>query len=250
LAPENGEKGEFEVNLNTLTVGTRPRQPGDRPLQAASLDLTEFLDVPKIALVGKVLTFQETEISHMKPFITPKVTEAGKKLLQFQLEGGDIESIWSVIQSHRITAYGMPDGQTFEAAWEFQLYFGDNNIFVEFSSACTQVVDWQEVGSLNIRVSSCDAGSATPVGAGLSKHSISSFSVDRLEKLIYEDDDVISECGLVLHGADGAEIIIAAGISPGSVSVAASFATEPFEPQFSLAACRFEPVGYRGGESR
>jgi hypothetical protein len=65
--------------------------------------------------------------------------------------------------------------------------------------------------------------------------------VERLEKLVYEDDDVISECGLVMYGVGGAEIIIAAGISPGSVSVAASFATGPFEPQFSLGTCRREP---------
>lgn len=177
----------------------------------------------------------------MKPFITPKVTEAGKKLLQFQLEGRDLESFWSVMHCHRITAYGLPDGHTFDAAWEFQLYFGDDDVFVEFSSACTQVVDWQEVGSLNIRVDSCDGGSTTSIRPDPSKHAISSFFVESLEKLVYEDDDVISECGLVLHGSDGAEIIIAAGISPGSVSVAAPFATGSFEPQFSLGTCRREP---------
>jgi len=214
---------------------------GIKLLQVASLDLTEFLDVPKIAPVGKALTFQEMGKNHMKPFITPKVTEAGKKLLQFQLEGGDLDSISRVMRGHRVTAYGMPDDHTFDAAWEFQLYFGDDNVFVEFSSACTQVVDWQEVGSLNIRVASCDEGSTASVGPDLSKHAISPFFVERLEKLVYEDDDVITECGLVMYGVGGAEIIIAAGISPGSVSVAASFATEPFEPQFSLGTCRREP---------
>jgi len=179
--------------------------------------------------------------NHMKLFITPKVTEAGKKLLQFQLEGSELKSILKLIQSHHITAYGMPDGHTFDAAWKFQLYFGDDNVFVEFSSACTQVVDWQEVGSLNIRMTLCDAENTVCVEPGLSKHAISSFFVERLEKLIYEDDDVISECGLVIYGAGGAEIIIAAGISPGSVSVAAAFATEPFEPQFSLDTCRRTP---------
>lgn len=186
----------------------------------------------------------------MKPFITPKVTQAGKKLLQFQLEGSDLESIWNVINRHPVIAYGMPDGYTFDAAWEFQLYFDGSKTFFEFSAACTQVVDWQEVGSLNIRAASCDAESITSIGPDFSKHAISCFSVEKLEKLIYEDDDVISECGLVLYGADGAEIIIAAGISPGSVSVAASFATEPFEPQFSLATCRREPMGNRSDEAK
>lgn len=30
LTPENGGTGDFEQDLNTLTGGTRPRQPGDK----------------------------------------------------------------------------------------------------------------------------------------------------------------------------------------------------------------------------
>lgn len=185
----------------------------------------------------------------MKPFITPKVTETGKKLLQFQLEGGDLESIRDMLYRHRVTAYGMPEGHTFDAVWEFQLYFDDSSTFIEFSSACTQVGDWQEVGSLNLRFVAGDDESKNYVGLGLPKHGISSFNVKKVEALIYEDSDVISECGLVLSGTDGGEIIIAAGVSPGSVSVAASFATESFEPQFSISACRREAIGNRSDEA-
>ena len=178
----------------------------------------------------------------MKSFITPKVTEAGKKLLQFQLEGADLESIRDTMCGHRVTAYGMPEGHTFHSAWEFQLHFDGSGTFIEFSSACTQVVDWQEVGSLNVRFVARDEKYKASVGLELPKHDISFFAVEKVEVLVYEDDDVISECGLVLSGADGGEIIIAAGISPGSVSVSAPFATGSFEPQFSISACRRESM--------
>ncbi|QGG91516.1 hypothetical protein GH983_13980 [Agrobacterium sp. MA01] len=172
----------------------------------------------------------------MKPFITPKVNETGKKLLQFQLEGGEQDSDLCAMHSRSITAYSMPEGHTFNAAWEFQLHFGNDNLLVEFSSACTQVADWQEAGSLNIRMAYYGESIAS-IGSAHSATAISPFTVERLEKLVYEDDDVISECGLILNGSDGTAIIFAAGISPGSVSVAAPFATGQFNPQFSLAAC-------------
>ena len=78
----------------------------------------------------------------MKPFITPEINGAGKHLLQFQLEGGDLETIKDLMSRHRVTAYGMPVGHTLESAWGFQLYFDDGSTFLEFSSACTQVTGW------------------------------------------------------------------------------------------------------------
>ncbi|WP_143062040.1 hypothetical protein [Faunimonas pinastri] len=178
----------------------------------------------------------------MKPFITSELTLAGKQLFRFQLEGGDLESISGLTHSHRIAAYAMPPKHTFEAAWIFVLCFEDSNTFLELSSACTQIVDWEEIGSLNIRMDSNDAGESKSIASYLSKQEILPFSVRIIQKLIYEDDDVISECGLVLSGADGTEIVIAAGIPSGSVSVAAPFAEGSFEPEFPLVTYKREPL--------
>jgi hypothetical protein len=181
----------------------------------------------------------------MKPYITPKLTESGKKLLQFQLEGIDLRGIWNTICRNQVTGFSMPNGHTFTSTWEFHLHFCEENIIIDFSSACTEVKEWQEVGSLNMRfvlAGTVDNIATTP---NILKHAIPFFSVEGLQKLIYEDDDVISECGLVFLGPNGAEIVIAAGISPGSVSVAAPFSTEPFEPQFSLSTCRREIVDHQ-----
>nr|GFD13683.1 hypothetical protein [Tanacetum cinerariifolium] len=139
-----------------------------------------------------VLIFLQTEVNRMKPFITPKVTEDGKKLLEFQYEGGTLKSISKTIDQRKIVAYALPAGQSLNEAWEFQLHFNEG-LLVEFSSA-------------------------------------------------YED--VITECGIIFCGRGGSEIIISAGVSPGSVSVSAPFSLDSFEPQFSLASCRREAIGY------
>ena len=116
------------------------------------------------------------------------------------------------------------------------MVFG-HELTLEFSSACTQVAGWQEVGSLNIR-----ATNRAVVRSGAVKYNetaVSAIAVVSSEKLIYEDDDVVVECGLVLCVRDDEEILVAAGISPGAVSVRASFSTaSSFEPQFPLSMCR------------
>ncbi|MBU2284914.1 MAG: hypothetical protein KKC85_00590, partial [Gammaproteobacteria bacterium] len=68
------------------------------------------------------------------------------------------------------------------------------------------------------------------------------FRILTLSRLLYEDDDVISECALAFGGRDGEQIVIAAGIPPGSVSIAAPFSEEQFEPQFAMSTCRRESM--------
>lgn len=170
----------------------------------------------------------------MKPYTTAEITASGKKLLRFQIEGAKQFSLWNLMYGNYVNAYCMPVKHGFDAAWRFQLIFEKINMSFEFSSAFTQIKEWQEVGSLNILVVKGDADNAVKIENFFLKHPIPPFFVEKIEKLIYEDDDVISECGIVLSGADGTEITIAAGVSPGSVSIAAPFATAPFDPEFSI----------------
>ena len=171
----------------------------------------------------------------MKPFTTPEISPSGKKLLAFQREG--FES-WDVVEGSHFVAYAMPHGHSTEGAWELRLV-RDDGAFIEFSSASTEVGDWKEVGSLNLLWSPYGKATTNP-GAKLQTTAIPAFRVTRVEKLIYEDADVISECGVVFiaqHGTSD-EVVIAAGVPPGSVSMMAPFAPAPFKPQFDLSLCR------------
>ncbi|MBU1357768.1 MAG: hypothetical protein KKC79_05035 [Gammaproteobacteria bacterium] len=177
----------------------------------------------------------------MKPFITPETSATGKSLLPFQSEGIVIATLWNSVCGRTVVAYSLPKGHSFQAAWLFQLVLDDGNV-LEFSSACTQVVDWQEVGSLNIRfIKASDRGlsEATP---DMVLSATPEFRILTLSRLLYEDDDVISECALAFGGRDGEQIVIAAGIPPGSVSIAAPFSEEQFEPQFAMSTCRRESM--------
>ena len=66
------------------------------------------------------------------------------------------------------------------------------------------------------------------------------FRVTSLIKLVYEDNNFSSECGIAIGGANEEEIVVATGISPGSVSVSAPFSTSTFEPEFSVSECKRE----------
>jgi hypothetical protein len=177
----------------------------------------------------------------MKTFITPEVSVTGKKVLAFQCEGIDAGNLWSALDRQNVVAYAMPTGHSFQAAWLFRLILG-NGGGLEFSSACTQVVDWQEVGSLNIRFIDNLSASTVDLELEMPTISIPAVHLQSIEKLVYEDADAVSECALVLHGEGGEEIVVAAGIAPGSVSVMAPFTQGAFDPQFAISTCKREHV--------
>jgi hypothetical protein len=197
----------------------------------------EFLDARRIAAADRALTYQRTGASLMKPFITPEVSATGKKMLAFQCEGIDASALRTELIGQHIVAYSLPTGHSFQAAWLFRLILSGGGL-LEFSSACTQVVDWQEVGSLNIRFVDHSSGVPADFELGMPTVAIPSLHLQALEKLVYEDADIVSECALVLHGEGSEEVVVAAGIPPGSVSVMASFTKGPFEPQFAISTCK------------
>ena len=168
----------------------------------------------------------------MKPFIT-NASEHGKFILRFQCEGKLREQIEETLLGSSIDSYAMPLTHSFQSAWIFRLYF-DNGYCCEFSSSSTELIGWQEVGSLNIRFIKNEDEQEESQNL-LPKTYLDTFQVNNIEKLVYNDNDVYSECGLVFRDDQGKEIIIAAGISPGSVSVCASFTTGPFQPEFPVS---------------
>jgi hypothetical protein len=180
----------------------------------------------------------------MKPFIIPKVTAAGKTLFGFQVEHfaqADLESL----HNKHVISFRLAGKQTFQQAWDFEINFSDN-VSAEFSSACTQLNGWHEIGSLNVRLWRRDE----PSQYSAEVHQLmNDFTVDKIEKIVFEDEEIISECGLCFRSADGLRIIVAAGNSPGSVSVSMPGFDEKFSPQFPVEDCKFMPTLWRPDES-
>ncbi|WP_147426769.1 hypothetical protein [Trinickia fusca] len=165
----------------------------------------------------------------MKPFITDACKD-GRCTLPFQFEGVERERLEHMLVGNCIVAYALPDGHSLEGAWQCRFILADGGI-LEFSSACTVVDGWQEVGSLNIR---CIRGEADLKGDIFKSILVGRFCIDAVECLIYEDPSVYSECGVILYDFLGRELIIAAGVSPGAVSIKAPFSDEHFSPEFPL----------------
>lgn len=174
------------------------------------------------------------EVNHMKPFITPDISADGRKLLKLQCENIESEKIPKYPQDLSIIAYSMPEGHSLQAAWIFRLIFS-NEHSLEFSSACTMVDSFQEAGSLNIKLISRAVSENPEIDAVLVRIDIPHFQIKSMVKLTYEGDNFCSECGIAFGCANGEEIVIATGISPGSVSIAAPFSTSAFETEFSIS---------------
>lgn len=177
----------------------------------------------------------------MKPFITPKTSLTGKKLLEFQCEGIEAKALGAFFEGRSIVAYAMPASHTLHSVWQFDLIL-DNGKRVEFSSACTQVFEWQEAGSLNLQVFGGICDDTDDPLLQVTRLSISCPRIVSIAKLTYEDTDFSSECGLALFCGNGEEILVAVGVAPGSVSVSAPFGRNSFEPEFPIAACKREPL--------
>ncbi|WP_426401023.1 hypothetical protein ACN9M1_27515 (plasmid) [Ralstonia sp. R-29] len=165
----------------------------------------------------------------MKPFIT-NASEGGRYLLRLQTEGVHRDQIADAFSSRSIVAYALPEGHTLKCAWQCRIFLDNNDVF-EFSSACTEVAGWQEVGSLNIERIRMVENSADAI---FRRVGIENFAIVSVDCLVYETPDVYAECGIVLRAISGEEVIIAAGVSHGSVSVQAPFSSLPFDPEFSL----------------
>ncbi|WP_157655502.1 hypothetical protein [Burkholderia ubonensis] len=165
----------------------------------------------------------------MKPFITDARRD-GRYTLRFQLEGVKREWLRDMLVGARIVAYALPEGHSLECAWQCRFLLDGGGI-LEFSSACTVVAGWHEVGSLNIKKIVGKDDSNRDI---FHEIAVEKFFIASIDCLVYDDPDVYSECGIVFRDGSGHELIIAAGVSPGSVSVKAPFANELFAPEFSL----------------
>jgi len=169
----------------------------------------------------------------MKPFITDALID-GRYILNYQIEGIEISELSRHLVGSNIIGYVLPNSQSLACAWELKLIF-DNGISIDFSSACTNIGGWQEMGSLNIFFS--DYISDNNLDISVYQKSEVSFFVKSMDKLVFESSDVFSESGIIFLNGNGEEIIIATGVSPGSISVKAPFCEANFNSELELEDC-------------
>lgn len=169
----------------------------------------------------------------MKPFITDPQID-GQFILPLQFEGIARDCFRQLFVGSRITGYALPANHSLGCAWLLRFYF-DKIGFIEFSSACTQTHGWQEVGSLNMKVVDSNANDGSKLFEFVG---IDEFIIKSVGLLIYDEPATYAECGIVFYSSTGNEICIAAGVSPGSVSVKAPFSNEEFDPEFPPSSYR------------
>lgn len=175
--------------------------------------------------------------NRMKPYITDAFHD-GRYVLPFQVEGLSADQIGKPFEAARILAYGVPKSQTLEAAWLFRLIL-DSGWILDLSSACTGVGGWQEIGSLNLAFAR-EEGDATAIEWVINP--IEDFQIASVERLIFDDAEVYAETGIALKDAAHREIVVAAGVSPGSVSVLIPASASPLQAEFEIENLTRRPL--------
>lgn len=169
------------------------------------------------------------------------LSAAERIFVPFRLEGFSGASVRDVLVGQRIIAFACPSGQSLGCTWQLRVFL-DSGVVVEFSSLTTDLGNWQEVGSLLLRAVDGRLPTDMCNHALFQSTMIGPFRINRIDCLLYETKDVLAECGVVLHSEEDQEIIIAAGVPPGSVSVSASSIEAQFEPEFETRCYQRMPL--------
>lgn len=112
----------------------------------------------------------------------------------------------------------------------FRLYLDRGEVLI-FSSKCTGVGGWDEVGSLSIAL---ELKREEPIPSAFIKTDIDHIHVANYSMLVFERGDVYSEAGICFSSDSGERVIIAAAAVTGAVSVYLPKASQEFKPEFPI----------------
>ena len=146
------------------------------------------------------------------------------------------EEFKEVFLNTKIIAYGFsgisPYWRTFQVASGFLLYFNNDKI-VEFNSLITGIPNtWDEYGSLRVAVHDSMSSLEHP-DLTIEKYEIEPVKVTSIYKLIFQDEEMLIDCGMVFSNNENYEIKIAAASASMCATVQAPFSTGKFEPDTS-----------------
>jgi len=140
-----------------------------------------------------------------------------------------------LLVAKEITAYATPTGQLVDCVWYFDLL--TSCAAFSFAASSTQLDGWVVYGALIISYSEIAVNQRSPFMHDRSV--VPSFRVEKVKKIIYEEDEVLAECGLILFGNDSRSITVACGIPSGSVNAEGEMFEGNFKPLYPLALCTF-----------
>ncbi|MEJ2416552.1 MAG: hypothetical protein P8Y45_06400 [Exilibacterium sp.] len=155
-----------------------------------------------------------------------------------QYSGVSAEDLAMLVLKNNVIAYELPKTQTLGCTWDFRLHLASGEVLA-FSSKCTSVGGWEEVGSLSVALKAIAADSDSDV---FSKVSIEKFYIANFSMLVYEEENVYSESGICFTDVCGNELIVAASPSPGAVSVDIPNIHTDFKPEFSVSDLKYKAM--------
>lgn len=148
-----------------------------------------------------------------------------------QYSGVSAKDLDKLVLKNNVVAYGIPKSQALECTWNFRLYLVSGEVLV-FSSKCTSVGGWNEVGSLSIDLKANISDLSSDV---FIRTEIKNFYISNYSMLVYEEDDVYSESGICFSDDIGAELIVIVAPAPGAVSISIPNVNTELKAEFSMS---------------
>lgn len=177
----------------------------------------------------------------MKPSTTTDAQSIGPRSFELQIEGAESGEIMKLLKGSSLVAFATPANQSLSEAWLLRLVF-DCKVSAEVSSVCESVKGWQEVGILKLVLLTGESFEHESANSIFVSTMIDGFVVDSIERLVFVDEDVSAECGIVIRSAENVEFIVAAGVSPGSVSASVPLVASKFNPEMDVLDCERRPM--------
>lgn len=164
--------------------------------------------------------------------------------LPIQIKPITIQEFKETFLNTNIVAYGFagsfPSMRTFKSANGFLLYF-DNQKVVEFCSLKTMVKDsWDEYGSLKMEVHN-DPSTIKQGLMPIERFEIEPIRVNFIKKLVFQNEAMYIDCGIIFSKDDVNEISIAAGFST-DVTIRTPFSSEDFDTDIAEEKYTFYPL--------
>ncbi|WPO98295.1 hypothetical protein SFA35_16785 [Pseudomonas sp. HR96] len=159
--------------------------------------------------------------------------ENGHTYLNMQVEGAAPHEISNRLINKSVECLHIHKRDDLSSCWRVLIEFGSGEM-LEVSASETEVVDWNEIGTINLAF----RPGGVPVDAAIYKRlAVDPFVVNEVELLTCTEDLVFSECGILLKGLAGEIFIVAIGEMPFQLSVSLHSSNNLFLPRYPVESC-------------